>query len=120
VLAAAGWGFCAVRLCCLQIFIDKEAETLLLPISSQLVPFHINTIKNASMRDEQDVHRLQINFLVPDVPSSARALEHLTKPGQMFIRSLSYRAKDQRLLEPGTCKRVACPAVHVVSFGTVR
>lgn len=49
----------------LQIYVDKKALTVVLPIHGFAVPFHINTIKNASKNDEAEYVYLRINFQTP-------------------------------------------------------
>ena len=44
--------FCS--LLSLQIYVDRKAQTVVLPIHGYAVPFHINTIKNVSKNDEGD------------------------------------------------------------------
>lgn len=48
-----------------KIYIDKKALTVVLPIHGFSVPFHINTIKNASKNDEAEYVYLRINFQTP-------------------------------------------------------
>ena len=48
-----------------QIFVDRKAQTVILPVHGFAVPFHINTIKNASKSDEGDFTYLRINFQTP-------------------------------------------------------
>lgn len=48
-----------------QIFVDMEAEAVIVPINGMAVPFHIATIKNASKSDEGHFTYLRINFHVP-------------------------------------------------------
>ena len=45
-----------------QIFVDRKAQTIILPMHGFAVPFHIDTIKNASKNDEGDYTYLRINF----------------------------------------------------------
>ncbi|KAF8906014.1 FACT complex subunit-domain-containing protein [Gymnopilus junonius] len=49
----------------LRIIVDRKAQTVVLPIHGFAVPFHINTIKNASKSDEGDFTYLRINFQTP-------------------------------------------------------
>ena len=49
----------------LQIYVDRKAQTIVLPIHGFAAPFHINTIKNASKNDEGDFTYLRINFQTP-------------------------------------------------------
>ena len=55
----------AADLCKFQIFVDRKAQTVILPVHGFAVPFHINTIKNASKSDEGDFTYLRINFQTP-------------------------------------------------------
>jgi nucleosome binding factor SPN SPT16 subunit len=48
-----------------QIFVDRKAQTIVLPVHGFAAPFHINTIKNASKNDEGDFTYLRINFQTP-------------------------------------------------------
>ena len=51
-----------------RIHVDHVAEALLLPIYDQLVPFHINTVKNVHRQEEgaQGATSLRITFFTPD------------------------------------------------------
>lgn len=49
----------------MKIFVDRKAQTIVLPTNGFAVPFHINTIKNASKNDEGDYTYLRINFQTP-------------------------------------------------------
>ncbi|KAG1891871.1 FACT complex subunit-domain-containing protein [Suillus fuscotomentosus] len=44
---------------------NRKAQTIVLPVHGFAVPFHINTIKNASKNDEGDYTYLRINFQTP-------------------------------------------------------
>lgn len=48
-----------------KISVDRKAQTVILPIHGYAVPFHINTIKNASKNDEGEFTYLRINFQTP-------------------------------------------------------
>jgi nucleosome binding factor SPN SPT16 subunit len=48
-----------------QIFVDRKAQTVILPVHGFAVPFHINTIKNVSKNDEGDFTYLRVNFQTP-------------------------------------------------------
>jgi len=45
--------------------VDRKAQTVILPIHGFAVPFHINTIKNASKNDEGEYTYIRINFQTP-------------------------------------------------------
>jgi nucleosome binding factor SPN SPT16 subunit len=49
----------------LQIYVDRKAQTVIIPIHGFAVPFHINTIKNVSKNDEGDFTYLRLNFQTP-------------------------------------------------------
>ena len=49
----------------IQLFVDRKAQTIILPIHGFAVPFHINTIKNVSKSDEGDFTYLRVNFQTP-------------------------------------------------------
>lgn len=49
----------------LQIVVDRKAQTVVLPVNGFAVPFHINTIKNASKNDEGEFTYLRVNFQSP-------------------------------------------------------
>ena len=53
--------------CCTQLKVDMEKEALLLPINGRSVPFHISTIKNISMPEQDRATWMRINFFIPGV-----------------------------------------------------
>lgn len=55
-----------------QIVVDRKAQTVVLPIHGFAVPFHINTIKNASKNDEGVFTYLRVNFQTPGQAGAAR------------------------------------------------
>ena len=89
---------------------DRKAQTVILPIHGFAVPFHINTIKNASKNDEGDFTYLRVNFQTPGQlagkkedtvrQSYNRVVQSLTvcqpfeDPDATFIRSVTYRSTD--------------------------
>jgi nucleosome binding factor SPN SPT16 subunit len=44
-----------------------EKEAILLPINGRSVPFHISTIKNISMPEQDRATWMRINFFIPGV-----------------------------------------------------
>lgn len=48
-----------------KIYVDRKAQSVILPVHGFAVPFHINTIKNASKTDEGEFTFLRINFQSP-------------------------------------------------------
>ena len=51
----------------MQLKVDMEKEALLLPINGRSVPFHISTIKNISMPEQDRATWMRINFFIPGV-----------------------------------------------------
>jgi nucleosome binding factor SPN SPT16 subunit len=83
-----------VRVKDLIIVVDQKAATIVLPIMGRPVPFHINTIKNASKSDEGDFTYLRINFLSPGQGVGRKDDQPFEDPNAHFVRSLTFRSKD--------------------------
>ncbi|CAA7267953.1 unnamed protein product [Cyclocybe aegerita] len=83
----------------LRIVIDRKAQTVILPIHGFAVPFHINTIKNASKNDEGDFTYLRINFQTPGQLAGKKEDTPFEDPEATFIRSVSYRSPDGHRLD---------------------
>ncbi|KAF8201718.1 FACT complex subunit SPT16 [Pholiota molesta] len=83
----------------LRIFVDRKAQTVVLPIHGFAVPFHINTIKNASKSDEGDFTYLRINFQTPGQLAGKKEDTPFEDPDATFIRSVSYRSPDGHRLD---------------------
>ncbi|THV07844.1 FACT complex subunit SPT16 [Dendrothele bispora CBS 962.96] len=78
----------------LRIFVDRKALTVILPIHGFAVPFHINTIKNASKNDEGEFTYLRINFQTPGQLAGKKEDTPFEDPDATFVRSISYRSTD--------------------------
>ncbi|KAG6331187.1 hypothetical protein ID866_7902 [Astraeus odoratus] len=78
----------------LRIFVDRKAQTIILPIHGFAVPFHINTIKNVSKSDEDDLTYLRINFQTPGQLAGKKDDTPFEDPDATFIRSVTYRSAD--------------------------
>lgn len=84
-----------------RITVDKERESVLLPMYGSLVPFHISTIKSVSTSDESGKTYLRVNFYNPgqavgkDCPP-AMAAAVAAHPHLMFIRTLNFASADPR------------------------
>ena len=78
----------------LAILVDTKASTLILPIMGRPVPFHINTIKNASKSDEGQFAFLRINFLSPGQGVGRKDDQPFEDPTAHFVRSLTFRSRD--------------------------
>ena len=79
----------------LVICVDERSQTLVLPIMGRPVPFHVNTIKNASKTDEGGFTYLRINFLSPGQGVGRKDDQPFEDPSAHFVRSLTFRSKDQ-------------------------
>ncbi|KAF8919602.1 FACT complex subunit SPT16 [Mucidula mucida] len=78
----------------LRIYVDRKAQSVILPIHGFAVPFHINTIKNASKNDEGEFTYLRINFQTPGQLVGKKEDTPFEDPDATFIRSVSYRSPD--------------------------
>jgi nucleosome binding factor SPN SPT16 subunit len=78
----------------LAIFVDVKSSTIILPIMGRPVPFHINTIKNASKSDEGEYAYLRINFLSPGQGVGRKDDQPFEDASAHFVRSLTFRSKD--------------------------
>ncbi|KAL2159701.1 hypothetical protein VTH06DRAFT_2270 [Thermothelomyces fergusii] len=76
------------------IVIDQKNATIVLPIMGRPVPFHINTIKNASKSDEGDWSFLRINFLSPGQGVGRKDEQPFEDASAHFVRSLTFRSTD--------------------------
>ncbi|EME27767.1 uncharacterized protein Gasu_47530 [Galdieria sulphuraria] len=78
-----------------QIFVDMDAEALIVPINGMAVPFHVATIKNASKSDEGHFTYLRINFHVPVSIGPQNRSNNVAKVPNLekdFIKELSFRS----------------------------
>ncbi|KAK2467068.1 hypothetical protein APHAL10511_001326 [Amanita phalloides] len=89
----------------LRIFVDRKAQTVILPIQGFAVPFHINTIKNASKSDEGEYTYLRINFQTPGQLTGKKEDTPFEDPDATFIRSVSYRSPDAHRFD-NICKQI--------------
>ncbi|KAL9614105.1 MAG: hypothetical protein Q9167_001390 [Letrouitia subvulpina] len=83
----------------LVIVIDTKSSTVVLPIMGRPVPFHINTIKNASKSDEGEWAYLRINFLSPGQGVGRKDDQPFEDPSAHFVRSLTFRSRDADRME---------------------
>jgi nucleosome binding factor SPN SPT16 subunit len=78
----------------LTVYVDHKASTVIVPIMGRPVPFHINTIKNASKSDEGEYAYLRINFLSPGQGVGRKDDQPFEDPSANFVRNLTLRSKD--------------------------
>ncbi|KAK0614179.1 transcription elongation complex subunit [Immersiella caudata] len=76
------------------IVIDQKNATIILPVMGRPVPFHINTIKNASKSDEGEWSFLRINFLSPGQGVGRKDDQPFEDASAHFVRSLTFRSTD--------------------------
>lgn len=78
----------------LIVYVDHKASTVIVPIMGRPVPFHINTIKNASKSDEGEYAYLRLNFLSPGQGVGRKDDQPFEDPNAHFVRNLTLRSKD--------------------------
>ncbi|CAL3967763.1 hypothetical protein PZA11_003980 [Diplocarpon coronariae] len=78
----------------LAILVDQKNATVVLPIMGRPVPFHIQTIKNASKSDEGDFSYLRINFMSPGQGVGRKDDQPFEDASAHFVRSLTFRSTD--------------------------
>ncbi|KAH9854064.1 FACT complex subunit SPT16 [Lenzites betulinus] len=78
----------------LRIFVDRKAQTVVLPVHGYAVPFHINTIKNVIKNDEGDFTYLRVNFQTPGQLAGRKEDTPFEDPDATFIRSITFRSPD--------------------------
>ncbi|KAK4138089.1 SPT16-domain-containing protein [Trichocladium antarcticum] len=76
------------------IVIDQKNQTIVLPVMGRPVPFHINTIKNASKSDEGEWSFLRVNFLSPGQGVGRKDDQPFEDASAHFVRSLTFRSTD--------------------------
>ena len=82
------------RVADLMIVVDVKASTIVLPIMGRPVPFHTNTIKNASKSDEGEFSYLRINFLSPGQGVGRKDDQPFEDANAHFVRNLTFRSTD--------------------------
>lgn len=78
----------------LVICVDERAQSIVLPIMGRPVPFHINTVKNASTNQEGGFAFLRINFLSPGQGVGRKDDQPFEDINAHFVRSLTFKSKD--------------------------
>lgn len=78
----------------LTVYVDHKASTVIVPIMGRPVPFHINTIKNASKSDEGEYAYLRINFLSPGQGVGRKDDQPFEDLSAHFLRNLTLRSKN--------------------------
>ncbi|KAF2485902.1 FACT complex protein [Neohortaea acidophila] len=83
----------------LMVVADPKTNSILVPIMGRPVPFHINTLKNATTSTEGDFCYLRINFLSPGQGVGRKDDQPFEDPAAQFIRSLTFRSRDVDRME---------------------
>lgn len=83
----------------LKLYVDKKYESVILPIYSYPVPFHISTIKNISQSVEGDYTYLRINFFHPGATMGRNEGGSYPQPDATFVKEVTYRSTNTK--EPG-------------------
>lgn len=76
------------------IVLDMKNSTIIVPVMGRPVPYHINTIKNASKSDEGEWSYLRINFLSPGQGVGKKDDQPFEDASAHFVRSLTFRSTD--------------------------
>jgi len=88
-----------------KIYVDVDKDCVFFPVNGMSVPFHISTLKNATVTDERKVSFLRINFYSPNdkaafgrSSTAAPAIQHALAEfqNQVFVKELVYRSEDAR------------------------
>lgn len=78
----------------LTIYVDHKSSTVIVPVMGRPVPFHINTIKNASKSDEGEYAYLRINFLSPGQGVGRKDDQPFEDLSAHFLRNLTLRSRN--------------------------
>eukprot|EP00475_Leptophrys_vorax_P036961 TRINITY_DN6319_c0_g1_i1.p2 TRINITY_DN6319_c0_g1~~TRINITY_DN6319_c0_g1_i1.p2 ORF type:complete len:680 (-),score=232.40 TRINITY_DN6319_c0_g1_i1:5681-7720(-) len=81
-----------------QLYVDVPNESILVPINGQLIPFHVDLIKNVSKTEQADFTVLRINFITPDIQSNTLKVPQYADRNAVYIRELSYKSKNPQNL----------------------
>jgi nucleosome binding factor SPN SPT16 subunit len=83
-----------------QVKVDMANQCVILPICGNPIPFHISTIKNIVMPDDDSATLLRINFYTAgmavgkDAPANMAKLVAKYAPYASFIREMTFRSLD--------------------------
>lgn len=84
----------------LVLAVDRESESILLPIHGYLVPLHIMALKSVSVTQDSGASFIRINFNSPAAPGAVAAnavyAANIKFPDLCFLREISYRSSDSK------------------------
>ena len=83
----------------LVVVVDLKNSTIIIPVIGRPVPFHINSIKNASQTAEGEFVYLRINFLSPGQGVGRKDDQPFEDPSAHFVRSLTIRSRDANRMD---------------------
>jgi nucleosome binding factor SPN SPT16 subunit len=92
-----------------QVKVDMANQCVILPICGNPIPFHISTIKNIVMPDDDSATLLRINFYTAgmavgkDAPANMAKLVAKYAPYASFIREMTFRSLDGHNLTLVSC-----------------
>jgi nucleosome binding factor SPN SPT16 subunit len=95
-----------------QVKVDMANQCIILPICGNPVPFHISTIKNIVMPDDDSATLLRLNFYTAgmavgkDAPANMAKLVAKYAPYASFIREMTFRSLDGHNLTLVRCKDI--------------
>jgi nucleosome binding factor SPN SPT16 subunit len=82
-----------------NVYIDSKRESLLVPIGTRIIPFHVSTIKNVSKTDEAGGSFLRVNFHVPGDGAAFNTPLGFPKPkgdNFAFLKEITIRMHDPK------------------------
>lgn len=82
----------------LKIFVDRKAETVILPVFGVPLPVHIAAVKNISQSVEGDYTYLRINFFHPGA-TVGKEVPNFAQPEATYLKELTFRSSNNK--EPG-------------------
>lgn len=83
------------------VYVDTKKESILVPISGRIIPFHISTIKNVSKADEgSERSNLRVNFHVPGGAAFNAPFGFPEPSGENFayLKEITIRSADNKNL----------------------
>lgn len=79
-----------------KIYVDNKTDTIILPISKTMVPFHASLIKNISKSEINSFSFIRINFHIPLTGLTNLAYNELNLKSPVFIKELTYKSRDAK------------------------
>lgn len=105
-----------------QVKVDMVNQCVILPICGNSIPFHISTIKNIVMPEDDNAKLLRINFysagqaVGKDAPVNMAKLVAKYAPYATFIRELTFRSLEGHNLTT-VCICEFCRSTNILGLG---